>query len=82
MLGLVSAVVPFATIPYERWIERRGDLAGAWRLAPGAEQPDNPLERLQAWVLRAPLAALLVTIVGISVVFTALLLVGPPGSSS
>lgn len=82
LLGLASAVVPFATIPYERWIERRGQLAGSWRLAPGAEQPRNTPERLQAWVLRAPLSALLVTIVGISVVFSVLLLVGPPGSSS
>ena len=82
LLGLASAVVPFATVPYERWIERRGELAGAWRLAPGAEAPGNPAEKLQAWVLRSPLVALLVTMVGISVVFTALLLVGPPGSSS
>jgi integral membrane protein len=82
LLGLASAIVPFATVPYEWWIERRGQLAGAWRLAPGAETPRNPLERVQAWVLRSPLAALLVAVVGISVVFSVLLLVGPPGSSS
>jgi integral membrane protein len=82
LVGLASAVVPFATVPYERWIERRGQLSGSWRLAPGAEAPRGPLETLQAWVLRAPLVALLVALVGISVVFTALLLVGPPGSPS
>jgi integral membrane protein len=82
LLGLASAIVPFATVPYEWWIERRGQLAGAWRLAPGAETPRNPLERVQAWVLRSPLAALLVAVVGISVVFSVLLFVGPPGSSS
>lgn len=82
LLGLASAIVPFATVPYEWWIERRGQLAGAWRLAPGAETPRNPLERVQAWVLRSPIAALLVAVVGISVVFSVLLLVGPPGSSS
>ncbi|MDQ0733655.1 DUF3817 domain-containing protein [Arthrobacter agilis] len=82
LLGLCSAIVPFATIPYERWIERRGQLAGAWRLAPGAETPRNPVERVQAWVLRSPLVALLVAVAGISVVFSVLLLVGPPGSSS
>ncbi|PPB47961.1 hypothetical protein C4K88_15965 [Arthrobacter pityocampae] len=82
LLGLASAIVPFATIPYERWIERRGQLAGSWRLAPGAEAPRNPVEQLQAWVLRSPLVALLVAVVGISVVFSVLLIVGPPGSSS
>lgn len=82
LLGLASAVIPFATVPYERWIERRGLLAGTWRLAPGAEAPQNPAEKLQAWVLRSPLVALLVAVVGISVVFTVLLLVGPPGSPS
>ncbi|MHA7283615.1 DUF3817 domain-containing protein [Arthrobacter sp. TMS2-4] len=82
LLGIAAAVVPFATIPYERWIERRGQLAGAWRLAPGAEAPRTPVEQLQAWVLRSPLVALLVAVVGISVVFGVLLLVGPPGSSS
>ncbi len=80
LLGLASAIIPFATVPYERWIERRGQLSGSWRLAPGAASPSTPLERLQAWVLRAPLVALLVALVGISVVFTVLLLVGPPGS--
>jgi integral membrane protein len=82
LLGLASAIVPFATVPFERWIERRGRLAGGWRLAPGAEAPRNSVETVQAWVLRSPLVALLVTIVGISVVFSVLLLVGPPGSSS
>jgi integral membrane protein len=82
LLGLASAVLPFATVPYERWLERHGRLARAWRLAPGAEAPRNPLKNLQAWVLRSPLAALLVAIAGISVVFTVLLIVGPPGSSS
>ena len=82
LLGLASAVVPFATIPYERWIERRGQLAGSWRLAPGAEAPRTPAERLQAWVLRSPLVALVIAVAGISVVFSVLLLVGPPGSSS
>ncbi len=82
LLGLASAVVPFATVPYERWIERRGQLSGAWRLAPGSEAPRGVAEKAQAWVLRSPLAALLVAVAGVSTVFAVLLLVGPPGSSS
>ncbi|MFC3298417.1 DUF3817 domain-containing protein [Arthrobacter agilis] len=82
VLGLASAIIPFATVPFERWIERRGWLAGTWRLAPGAEAPRNPAEHVQAWVLRSPLVALVVAVVGISVIFSVLLLVGPPVSAS
>ncbi len=82
LLGLASAVIPFTTVPYERWIVRRGELNGAWRLAPGAETPQNPAEKVQAWVLRSPLSALFVTMTGISVVFAVLLYLGRPGLSS
>ncbi len=80
LLGLASAVIPFATIPFERWIERRGQLSGSWRFAPGAVTPTSFPEKVQAWVLRRPLVALLVAVVGIGVVFSVLLLLGPPGS--
>ncbi|KNC20229.1 membrane protein [Arthrobacter sp. RIT-PI-e] len=82
LLGLASAVLPFATVPYERWIERRGMLSGTWRLAPGAEAPRNAVEQVQAWVLRSPLSALFVAIISVSTVFAALLLVGPPDFSN
>lgn len=82
LLGFASAVIPFATVPYERWLERRGQLNGTWRLAPGGEAPGNPAEKLQAGVLRAPVVAALIAVAGIAVVFTLLLIVGPPVPSS
>ena len=36
LLGLLSAVIPFCTIPFERSAARHGDLDGGWR-------QDNPL---------------------------------------
>ncbi|WP_309072222.1 DUF3817 domain-containing protein [Arthrobacter sp.] len=78
ILGLVAGVVPFATVLFDWQLERRGKLDGGWRLAAGKEQPTGPVENVQAWVLRNPLAAVLVAVVGVSVVFTALLIVGPP----
>lgn len=80
VLGLASAVIPFATIPFERRIERRGQLSDTWRLGPGAEAPATVPEKLQAWVLRSPLVALLIAVVGVGVVFSVLLMLGPPGS--
>ncbi|MEB4616138.1 DUF3817 domain-containing protein, partial [Leucobacter sp. M11] len=54
ILGLVTAVVPFATVPFEMVQDRKGRLEGGWRLAPGGEQPRNWIEHIQAWVLKHP----------------------------
>ena len=76
LLGLAAAVVPFATVPFERWAQRKGLLADAWRLRrePGA----GPLERLVGWALRNPVLAVVAAVAAVAVVFTILLLVGPP----
>lgn len=77
-LALLAGVIPFATVLVDWRLERRGKLDGGWRLASGKNQPSGPVENLQAWVLRNPLTAVLVTIIGVSVVFAALLIAGPP----
>ncbi|NJC21419.1 integral membrane protein [Arthrobacter pigmenti] len=78
LLGLLAGVVPLATVPFDWWLERKRKLDGGWRLAPGKDRPTGAVENLQAWVLRNPLTAALVAIVGVSVVFAALLIIGPP----
>lgn len=82
VLGLVAAVVPLATVPFDRWLERHGMLDGGWRLAPRGETPQGFFERVQAWVLRNPVVAILVAVTSVSVVFAALLIIGPPVPSS
>ncbi|OMH28242.1 hypothetical protein BKD30_01560 [Tersicoccus phoenicis] len=81
-LGLVSAVVPYATLPFERSAERRGLLADAWRLRPGGDAPRTALERLLGLTLRRPALTAVVGVVVVLAVFTALLVVGPPVPSS
>ncbi|EYT61803.1 membrane protein [Dietzia sp. UCD-THP] len=78
LLGLLSAVVPYATVPFERSVERRGLLEGQWRLGPGSDQPHSPAERVLAFALRSPVVALIVTLVVVAVVFTLLLVAGKP----
>ncbi|RKQ35326.1 DUF3817 domain-containing protein [Kocuria tytonis] len=34
LVGLLLSIVPFATVPFERHVERRGLLADTWRVAP------------------------------------------------
>lgn len=76
--AIVSAVIPYATIPVERSLDRRSLLGGAWRLVPGGEEPDGALEKLQAWILAKPVLAVGVVLVGVAAVFSFLLYVGPP----
>ena len=72
LTGLLLAIVPFATVPFEIVVDRKGLLTGDWRLAPGGEPPQGFIEHVQAWVLRH-LLVLLVTPLSIT-----LLWLGPP----
>src|SRR5699024_8664858 len=44
LLGLGSAVIPYATIPFEVRARRRGLLDGAWGLGDGGREPVGVLE--------------------------------------
>lgn len=80
LLGLASAVLPFTTIPFDVWASRTGKLDGPWQLAPGGRAPRGGVEKAvrwafgHVWLTAGVLAAFVV------VVFTTLVVVGPPGS--
>lgn len=78
VLGLISAVVPYATVPFERSAEKRGELDGDWRLGRGHTEPVGFPEKVADWVIRRPVPAAIVAVVGIAVVFSILLYLGPP----
>ncbi|KQO63830.1 DUF3817 domain-containing protein [Curtobacterium sp. Leaf261] len=78
LLGWVSAIVPYATIPFEVVVARRGDLDGPWRRSAGGTGRSGPLERLLFTVVAHPVVAVVVGVVLVVVVFGALLLIGPP----
>lgn len=75
-LGLGSAVIPFVTVAFERWADRRGMLAEVWRLL--TESPRTAAERLAAVILRRPVLSAVVILVLVAVVFALLLQAGPP----
>lgn len=78
--AVVTAIVPYATIPFDRWLERRGMLEGDWHLEATEEPHDQKwTRRFLRWMLRHPIALLTAFVVGIVVIMTTLLLVGPPG---
>ena len=76
MLGLLAAVPPFATVPFERYAERSGLLGETWRLR--AEAPRGVVESLVSWLLRRPVQGLLVGLVAVAGLTGAALVVGPP----
>lgn len=83
LLGLATAVVPYATIPFDRWLERRELLGGAWRREATADPRDHTLvSRLLRFGLARPVLLASVLALGLVAVFTALLVMGPPGGKA
>lgn len=74
-IGVVLAIVPFATVPFERWVEKRGLLEGDWR----STSEGGPIDRLLVWFLARPILLVATVFVGVTVVVAALLVIGPPG---
>jgi len=80
LLAVVTAIVPYATIPFDIVQSRRGALNGQWRLTATDDPRDKHwFDRFVRWFLNRPLLLVAVIIVAIVLVFTALLLAGPPG---
>jgi integral membrane protein len=78
--AVLTAIVPYATVPFELWLMRRGRLDGAWR----HERTDHPADGnwvngMLRWFLARPVLLTVVAVAGIAVVFAALLVIGPPG---
>lgn len=80
LVGIVSAVVPYATIPVEKWLARSGRLEGDWRL----EQTDDPRDarwhdRLTRWLLNHARVLVTIMVLALGALYVALLIIGPPG---
>lgn len=79
-VAIVSAVIPYATVPTEIWLHRTGRLRGAWRLDETEDPRDRrPLDRLLRFFLRRPAMLGLILVAVVAVVFAVLLILGPPG---
>ncbi|MGO2684831.1 DUF3817 domain-containing protein [Microbacterium sp.] len=80
ILAVVSAIVPYATIPMEIWLHRKGRLGGYWRLEASDHPQDHTwYDRTMRWFLNH--AWLLVVLIAVAVIalYVILLIIGPPG---
>lgn len=76
LVGLLSAIPPFATLAFEWYAERRGLLDRAWRLA--SDVPAGFPERVTAWLVRRPGQGAVVGVAAVAVLTAGALLAGPP----
>jgi len=79
ILGIALAIVPFATVPFERSILKRSLLDGQWRTAASSDARDNHwFDWLFRWFIARPVI-LIVSLVGVvAFIFTVLVSLGPP----
>lgn len=79
-VAIVSAIVPYATVPTEIWLARTGRLAGEWRTSEAADAADRRwYDGLLRWFLRRPWVLALLILLAVVAIFAVLLLIGPPG---
>jgi integral membrane protein len=64
-MAITSAIIPFATLPFDRYLHKKNLLDGPWRYEAGDHPRDNnPIDRLFRWFLRHP-RVMTITIVGL-----------------
>jgi len=80
VFAVVTAIVPYATIPFDRWLERHGKLEGEWHREATEDPSDRTwVRRLLRWFLNHPVVLGILLVVAIAVIMTVLLILGPPG---
>ena len=79
LLGILTAVIPYATIPWERRLERRGALEGDWRTQASDDPRDaTAVDRAFRWGVGHPVLLILVALALVALAFVVLLNAGPP----
>lgn len=79
LLAVFLAIIPFATIPLERSLERQAALEGTWRTERGSDLRDASfIDTVFRWFIARPLVLLVILVVLIPGIFAFLLFLGPP----
>lgn len=79
VLAVVMAIIPFATLPFDRWLIRKNKLEGAWRTTATTNPPPAGfLDRLVRFWVGHPAWFFILIVVGMAATITLLLSVGPP----
>jgi integral membrane protein len=78
-LAVALAIVPYATIPFERRVAKNGSLEGSWRTAVSEDPRDKgSIDRLFRWFIARPVILVVFIVVGLTALFSLLVTLGPP----
>lgn len=78
VLGLLSTVIPFCTVPFERSVDKAGLIDGPWRFRDPSELPHGFFETVLAFIVRKPWLSTVLILVLVTALFVVLLILGPP----
>ncbi len=77
--GISLAIVPYATLPFERTAIRRGLVEGDWRTTATADPRDaHWFDRLFRWFIARPIVLVITMVAVVATIFTILVSLGPP----
>ncbi|GAA5230012.1 DUF3817 domain-containing protein [Arthrobacter cryoconiti] len=81
--AIATAFLPYATIPFDRHLEKNGRLDGGWRTLATPDPRDHTLaSKILRILLNRPVLLVPGFVVLVGVIVTALLVIGPPGGRS
>lgn len=73
------AVIPFATLPYERSLKKHGELEGSWRKQPNKTSGFKGfIDRVYVWLIGRPILLTVGIVLALVSIFSFLLWLGPP----
>lgn len=79
ILAVVLAIVPFATYPFDRHLEKNKLMDGEWRIEGTKDPRDNTwFDKTFRWFIFRPILLILLLIVFVVSLFMFLIWVGPP----
>lgn len=78
-IAIGSAIIPYATVPVDKWLQRSGRLDGDWRRHATEDPRDHTWhDRLLRWVINHPWLSISIGLGIVIVVYVVLLMLGPP----
>lgn len=77
--SVLLAIVPFATVPFDRNLMKNRALEGPWRTSASEDPRDNTsFDRLFRWFIARPVLLIFTLLAAVVALFSFLLFLGPP----
>lgn len=78
--AVITAIIPYATIPFDRWLDKHNKLDGGWRTDATDDPRDQTwVDKTLRWFLSHPLVLIAFFAVAVIAIVSILLILGPPG---